>query len=407
MGEELTIAKLTPQHSKVSIQGWITHVRRLGGVIFLGLRDSTGLIQVVVSKDKIASGITEAQQLKQLDFINIQGVLNWSTGNPELIAESIELVNHGANHGLPGRHLELRNNQNWAIFRIRDQLVRGLELFLRGNEFISAPPPTIIPRYKSSDFDFIFYEKPATLSQSGALYMSALALSLGRVYSIHPVFRSEKSKTKRHLAEFWMLEFEAITMDFDRLVIFTEALIKKTIQEVLENCTKELKILGRELSHLNKMCHSNFPRMDYTEVVERLQAEGHEMKWGKGLGKYEKIVSQWHDLPIFVLKFPRSIGSWTAQPQRHNVSLSINVLAPGGYGEILEGCQRNIDASILDKKFQIAGVNLGWYADVHRCGGILHSGAGLGIERLCQWVCGVDNIRSVIPFPRSLKDFYP
>lgn len=407
-GSRLSISKINEKNQRASLEGWVNRYRNLGKIIFIELRDSTGLLQVVASKDKTTAGFELAGNLKPLDFIRVEGYLRWTKQVPELVSESIELVARGNIAKRPtGRHMELRQTQSWAVLRIRDRLIQCLTAYLRENGFINAPPPAILPLNKNSGFQFDFYGFPATLSQSGALYMSALALSFGRVFSLHPVFRSEKSKTSRHLAEFWMLEFEAAPLDLNDLIYIVEDMVKKTIEDVLDNCIQELKILGRDISALHNSCRGNFPRMDYNEVVKRLRQEGYGHEWGSGLGKHERVAANWFDKPIFIVNFPRLVGSWTAQPVGFDVGLSVNLLAPDGYGEILEGCQRNTDPVMLEKKFQSAGVELGWYVDIHRYGGMVHSGAGLGIERFCQWVCGKKNIRDVIPFPRTMNDFYP
>ena len=390
------------------MEGWVNRCRNLGKIIFIELRDSTGLLQVVASKDKTITGFELAGDLRPLDFIRVEGYLEWSDQLPELVAETIELITRGNIAKSPlGRHMELRQTDFWAAMRIRDRLIQVLTGYLRENGFVNAPPPVILPPNNISGFQFGFYGCTATLSQSGALYMSALALSLGRVFSIHPVFRSEKSKTSRHLAEFWMLEFEVAPFYLDDLLFIVEDLVKKVIMSVIENCSQELKILGRDINALHRSCRGTFPRMDYNEVINRLKREGHDHEWGLGLGKHEHIAASWFDKPFFVINFPRSIGSWTAQPAGFDSGLSVNLLAPDSYGEILEGCQRNTDPEMLQKKFQSAGVELDWYVDIHRYGGMVHSGAGLGIERFCQWICGAKNIRDVVPFPRSMNDFSP
>ncbi|HBX23297.1 MAG TPA: hypothetical protein DEF34_06690 [Desulfotomaculum sp.] len=406
--DRLTIAQINEQCKRVILEGWVTRSRNMGAIVFMELRDSTGLIQIVASKATTTAGFDLAGELKPLDSIRVVGELKWTEMEPEVAAETIELITRGLGTKSPtGRHMELRQTKFWAVMRIRDCLIQGLVGHLQEDGFINAPPPSIIPPNKNSGFQFDFYGRPATLSQSGALYMSALALSFGQVYSIHPVFRSEKSKTRRHLAEFWMLELEVAQLNLEELLVLIEALIINAVQHVLKHCSRELKILGRDRDFLGNICQGEFPIIDYGKVVKRLKQEGYEMEWGTGLGQYESVVSHWFNKPLFIIKFPRSIGSWTAQPEKLNVSMSVNLLAPEGYGEILEGCQRNIDPDFLDAKFRAAGVELDWYADIHRYGGMIHSGAGLGIERLCQWICGANNIRDVIPFPRSLKDFYP
>jgi len=403
----LTIAQISEKCKRVVLEGWVTRSRNMGAIVYIELRDSTGLIRIVASKNTIAAGFDLAGVLKPLDFIRVVGALRWIEKKPEITADTIELITSDSGiQSSTDRHIELRQTQFWAIMRIRDHIIQGLVGYLQDNGFINAPPPSILPANETSGFQFDFYGRPATLSQSGALYMSALALALGRVYSVHPVFRAEKLGTRRHLAEFWLLELEVSRLNFEELLVLIKTLIINALQYVLKHCSSELKILGRDIDNLHNVCQGEFPIINYGEVIARLKEEGYEVEWGSDLGEYEQAVSRWFNKPFFVIEFPRSIGSWTAQPGL-NISMSANLLAPEGYGEIVEGCQRNINSDYLDAKFRIAGVELGWYADIHRYGGMIHSGAGLGIERLCQWICGADNIRDVIPFPRSLEDFYP
>lgn len=304
------------------------------------------------------------------------------------------------------RHFELHQTKLQSALLIRDQVVCGLESYLREKGFISAPPPCILPNINPSDFQFDFYGDDATLSQSGALYLVALAMSLGKVYSLHPVFRSEKPGAEHHLAEFWMLELEALSMNMGELMELIERLIKYVIRRVLSKCFHELRLLGQDVAFLYNICEEKFPHVEYVDVINRLHSEGQEIRWGNDLDDFEQLIGEWYDMPIFIVNYPYFCVTWSAQPVGKD-SLSFNLIAPKGYGEMVEGCQRCFDAHFLEKKFQKAGVNLHWYADIHKHKAIPHSGSGLGIERLCQWLCGLDNIRDTIPFPRSWKDFYP
>ena len=414
----------------VVIAGWVTHYRSSGKIHFIVIRDGTGVIQCVVKKPLTSlTGVHDLSELTQETSVQVSGILQADTRAPigvELEVSSLQVISvsggypiapkeHGVDFLMDHRHLWIRSSRQAAVLRIRAAIIHAIRQFLDDHGFIVADPPLITPAAAEGSttlFSIDYFGERAFLSQSGQLYLEALAMALGRVYSFGPTFRAEKSKTRRHLMEFWMVEPEMAFCEFDENLMWQEKLVSYVVQSVIQTHQYELKAIERDITRLAKV-QAPFPRITYQEALERLRAVGFDLKWGEDLGApHETALAEMFDRPVFVTHFPVSLKAFYMQPDSNNpeLALAADMLAPEGYGEIVGGSERIYDLGLLEERIRAHHLDpevYAWYIDLRRYGSVPHSGFGLGLERVVAWICGLEHVRETIPFARTLNRLWP
>ena len=421
-----------PSHvgSTVAVSGWVETLRVHGKVAFVVLRDGTGLVQCVVVKSRVSPetwGL--ATSLAQESSVVLSGEVRAdarSPGSHELGVAAAELVGaaadypiqpkeHGADFLLDHRHLWLRSSLQRAGLKVRAEVEHAIHEFLYEQEFVRVDAPILtgaIGESAGTLFETDYFGQPAFLAQTGQLYAEAACPAFRKVYCFGPTFRAEKSKTRRHLAEFWMVEPEVAFADSDDNMALQEALICHVVAKALERCADELQRLGRDVSRLQAVVPP-FPRLSYTEAVERLVAQGHEFRWGRDLGVVEETaISAWFDKPVFVHDYPKEAKAFYMKenPADPRTVLCNDLLAPEGSGEIIGGSQREDDHDRLLARIREENLPedaYDWYLDLRRYGTFPHSGFGLGVERTVAWITGQRHIRELVPFPRTINRLAP
>ncbi len=415
---------------QVTIQGWLYNRRSSGKIQFLIVRDGSGLVQGVMVKKEVAPELYEAAQtLTQESALKLTGLVRAeerALGGFEMQVTGVEVIaiaeeypithkEHGVDFLAERRHLWIRTPRQVAILRIRSEIEHALREFFYQHDFVLADAPIITPAAcegTTNLFELDYHGDKGYLSQSGQLYNEATALALGRIYCFGPTFRAEKSKTRRHLLEFWMIEAEMAYFDVDDNMKLQEEMVCFVIQRVLHKCANELRTLGRDVAKLEAV-KLPFPRISYTEAVEILKQAGEDFVWGDDFGApHETIISNHFNAPVFVHRYPTAIKAFYMKPdpQDPTVVLGADLLAPEGYGEIIGGGQRIDDLNLLKQRIaehKLPEDAFEWYLDLRRYGSVPHSGFGLGLERTVAWLCGLDHIRETIPFPRMLHKMYP
>lgn len=415
---------------EVEIRGWLYNKRSSGSVLFLIIRDGTGFIQAVVVKGQVPDGdFAAADRLTQESSLVVRGLvradrrapggyeISVSGLEPVSIAEEypISLKEHGVDFLMDHRHLWLRTPRQVAIMRVRNEVVKAIRDFLDEREFVLVDAPILTPSAcegTTTLFETDYFDTKAYLTQSGQLYMEAAAMALGKVYCFGPTFRAEKSKTRRHLTEFWMVEPEMAWVDLDGDMRLQEDLVSYVVRRVLERRAKDLATLERDTSKLEKV-EPPFPRITYDEACDILRRHGVEFEWGNDFGGGdETILAEEFDRPVFVHRYPTACKAFYMKPDpdRPEVCLSADLLAPEGYGEIIGGGQRIDDPDLLARRIEehrLPAEAYRWYMDLRRYGSVPHSGFGLGIERTVAWICGLEHVRETMPFPRLLNRIYP
>ena len=416
---------------EVTIRGWLVHKRSSGQVRFLVLRDGTGILQAVMLKKKVSPEAFQAfDQLTQESSLSLTGVLHDDSRAPgglELEVSDLRIFQatqqypispkeHGTAFLMEHRHLWLRSPRQQAILWVRHELARAARDFLDSHHFIELDAPILTPAAcegTSNLFSTSYFDQgKAYLSQSGQLYMEAGAMAFGRVYCFGPSFRAEKSKTRRHLTEFWMVEPEIAFADLEQLIAWAEQMISFMIGRVLEKRSEELKLLERDISLLEKI-KPPFPRLSYIQALELLAGQNLSVSFGEDLGGDEEtaIASQFGQ-PVIIHGYPAECKAFYMKkdPQDSRLVLNMDILAPEGYGEIIGGSEREDDLERLREKVKeqaLSEEDLRWYLDLRRFGTVPHGGFGLGLERMVAWVCGLKHVRETIPFPRTLYRLYP
>jgi asparaginyl-tRNA synthetase len=423
----------------VTIRGWLYNLRESGKLLFPIFRDGTGLIQGVVAKNAVAPEVFEAiKGLTQESSVIVEGKVRAdkrAPGGYELDVSSVQVVQrvpdsdpypislkeHGVDFLMEHRHLWVRTPRQAAILRTRAEIIRAARDFFDDRGFTLTDPPILTPAAcegTTTLFPVDYFEEQAFLTQSGQLYIEATAMALGKVYSFGPTFRAEKSKTRRHLTEFWMVEPEVAFARLDDIMELAEGLISFLVQRCLERRRKELESIGRDLSKLEKIA-APFPRISYDEAVKILQA-GHEkgeletrFEWGGDLGAPdETYLSAQFDKPVMVHRYPAKVKAFYMEPdpERPDLALCVDVLAPEGYGEIIGGSQRIGSYELLRQRIRehdLPEEAFRWYLDLRKFGGVPHAGFGMGIERAVAWICGLEHVRETIPFARTIHRIYP
>lgn len=414
----------------VFIKGWLYNIRSSGKILFLILRDGTGIIQGTVIKDEVDEDtFIKAKKLTQESSLIVFGKLKLESRSPsgyEIEIKRLEIIQytsdypispkeHGVGFLMDHRHLWLRSRRQWAILRIRHRIEKSMRDFFDFQGFTLIDAPILTPSAcegTTSLFQTDYFGEPAFLSQSGQLYMEAAAMAFGKVYCFGPTFRAEKSKTRRHLTEFWMLEPEMAYYTFEDNLKIQEELVSYVVQEVLKNCQEELRIIERDTNKLTKI-EPPFPRMHYKEAIEFLNKKGANIKYGDDFGGDEEtILSESFEKPLFIHHFPKEIKAFYMQPDPNDPStvLAADMLAPEGYGEIIGGSQRIHDYDLLLKRINennLPTEAYQWYLDLRKYGSVPHSGFGIGIERTLAWIAKIPHVRETIPFPRLLEKIYP
>jgi asparaginyl-tRNA synthetase len=418
---------------EVTIRGWLYNLRESGKLLFPIFRDGTGIIQGVVALKENPEAFAALKGLTQESSVIVTGKIRAEQRAPggyeigvtqinvvQSVSESqpypIQLKEHGVDFLLDHRHLWMRTPRQAAILRIRAEAERAARNYMDSQGYTLTDAPMFTPAAcegTSTLFEVNYIDdQKAYLTQSGQLYIEATAMALGKVYTFGPTFRAEKSKTRRHLTEFWMLEPEAAYADLNDMMALGEGLVSTIVQSVLQNKPRELETLKRDTKKLENV-KPPFPRISYEEAIKLLQKQGNPSKFGDDIGGDEEtIVSSEFDRPVMVHRYPASIKAFYMQPdaERPDLALAFDMLAPEGYGEIIGGSQRIHDYDLLVKrlkKHNLPEESFQWYLDLRRYGSVPHSGFGMGLERTVAWICGVEHIREVIPFPRMLYRVYP
>ena len=417
----------------VTIQGWLYNQRESGKLLFPIFRDGTGVIQGVVSLKEHAEAFNALKGLPQESSVIVTGTIRAearATGGFEMHVSNVEVVQrvsdsepypiqlkeHGVDFLLDRRHLWIRTPRQAAILRIRAEAELAARIYMDTQGYTLTDAPIFTPAAcegTSTLFEVNYIDdQKAYLTQSGQLYVEATAAALGKVYTFGPTFRAEKSKTRRHLTEFWMLEPEASYAHLEDMVQLGEGLVSAVVQSVVKNRTRELETIQRDISKLEKITPP-FPRVSYDDAIKVLQKAGNPAKWGDDFGGDEEtILSKEFDKPVVIHRYPAAMKAFymATDEQRPDLSLSFDMIAPEGYGEIIGGGERLANYDTLVRRLRehnLPEESFQWYLDLRRYGSVPHAGFGLGLERTVAWICGTEHIREVIPFPRMLYRVYP
>ncbi|MBZ0198702.1 MAG: asparagine--tRNA ligase [Ignavibacteriaceae bacterium] len=416
---------------EVTVKGWLYNKRSSGKIKFIVLRDGSGYLQCIYFKGNVSPEIFElADKLGQESSIAVTGKVKEekrAPGGYELDATGLEVINeaidypitlkeHGTEFLMDHRHLWLRSSKQVAILKIRHRIVKAIRDFFDNKGFTLMDPPILTPAAcegTSTLFETPYFDLgKAYLTQSGQLYAEAGAMALGKVYTFGPTFRAEKSKTRRHLTEFWMVEPEVAFNDLNDNMDLAEEFLEYVVQTVISEMTEELKVLERDTTKLQKVKRP-LPRISYDEAVEILKKNGVDFEWGNDLGGAdETIISNEFDMPVMVHRYPSAVKAFYMKrdPENPKLALAVDVLAPEGYGEVIGGSQREDDFDALLKRIEdneLPREAFEWYLDLRKYGSVPHSGFGLGLERTVSWICGLDHIRETIPFPRMIYRITP
>ncbi|MDN4074530.1 asparagine--tRNA ligase [Fictibacillus terranigra] len=415
----------------VTIGAWLSNKRSSGKIAFLQLRDGTGFVQGVVVKAEVAEDIwTTAKGLTQETSLYVTGKVQQddrSQTGVELVVTDVKVIHeavdypitpkeHGTEFLMDNRHLWLRSKRQHAIMKVRNEIIHSMYEFFHMNEFIKVDPPILTGSSAEGTttlFHTKYFDEDAYLSQSGQLYMEAAAMALGKVFSFGPTFRAEKSKTRRHLIEFWMIEPEMAFVEHEESLEIQEQFVSHVVQTVLERCKLELTVLGRDLSKLENV-KAPFPRISYDDAITLLKDKGFDdIEWGEDFGApHETAIAESFDKPVFITNYPKEIKAFYMKPhpERDDVVLCADLIAPEGYGEIIGGSQRIDDLELMKARYEEHGLTddaYRWYLELRQFGSVPHSGFGLGLERTVAWITGAEHVRETIPFPRLLNRLYP
>ncbi len=431
----VTVDQIGPQHvgTSITLRGWLYNLRESGKLVFPLFRDGTGVMQGVVSEKEHPAAFAALKGLTQESSLIVTGTVQAdprAPGGHELAVSSVEIIQrvpesdpypiqlkeHGVDFLLDRRHLWIRTPRQAAILRIRAEAIRAAREYMDSQGYTLTDTPIFTPAAcegTTTLFEVQYIdEQKAYLTQSGQLYLEATAAALGKVYCFGPTFRAEKSKTRRHLTEFWMLEPEAAFAHLDDMMALGEGLVSHMVQSVLKHRARELEALKRDTSKLAGI-KPPFPRVAYDEAIRILQKHGNPAKWGDDFGGDEEtILSSEFDRPVIIHRYPAAIKAFYMRPdpERPELALGFDMLAVEGYGEIIGGGERIADYDLLVKRLgenNLPKEAFQWYLDLRRYGSVPHAGFGLGLERTVAWICGTEHIREVIPFPRMIYRVYP
>jgi len=415
---------------EVAVKGWLFNRRSSGKIHFLQIRDGSGIVQGVLARGAAEDAVFEAcKTIPQESSLIVRGIVRADERAPggfELDLRGVEVLQlaepypitpkeHSTGFLMAHRHLWLRSRKQHAVLRVRAVVIRAIRDYFDEQGFLLVDAPVFTPAAcegTTTLFEVGYFDDKAYLTQSGQLYMEAAAMAHGRVYCFGPTFRAEKSKTRRHLTEFWMVEPEMAYADLDDVMGLAEGLVVFIVERVLDRCRSELATLERDPASLERV-KPPFPRVQYDEAVRMLHEAGHPFEWGGDFGAPdETAISSRFDRPVMVHRYPAAVKAFYMKqdPGDERLSLSVDVLAPEGYGEIIGGGQRADELAILERRIAEHGLPreaFEWYLDLRKYGSVPHGGFGLGVERTVAWVCGVEHLRECIPFPRMLYKIYP
>jgi asparaginyl-tRNA synthetase len=418
---------------EVTLEGWLYNLRESGKILFPIFRDGTGLMQGVVVKSAVPPELfEEARSLTQESSLRVTGKVRAESRAPggyELGVTGLEVLQlvpadqpypitpkeHGVEFLMDHRHLWLRSTRQRAILGVRHQIIRACRDFFDDRGFVLVDTPILTPSAcegTTTLFEVDYFDQKAYLAQSGQLYSEAAIMSVGKSYCFGPTFRAEKSKTRRHLMEFWMVEPEVAFAGLDDVMQLAEDLVAGVVARVLDNCRPELETLGRDVGKLER-CTPPFPRISYDEAIKILKEKGSEIEWGGDFGGTdETLLAENFDRPVMVHRYPSQVKAFYMRPdpERPELALCVDVLAPEGYGEIIGGSERLADYNLLVKRMEESKLPreaFEWYLDLRRYGTVPHGGFGMGIERAVAWICGLEHVRETIPFPRMLYRLTP
>ncbi len=418
---------------EVVLQGWLYNLRESGKLLFPLFRDGTGIIQGVVVKSAVPPDVFDSVRgLTQESSVRVTGKIRADKRAPggfEMDVTHVDVLQrvppetaypitpkeHGIEFLMDHRHLWLRSTRQRAILGVRHEIIKAVRDFFDDRGFTLVDTPIFTPAAcegTTTLFEVSYFDEKAYLTQSGQLYNEATAMAVGKTYCFGPTFRAEKSKTRRHLTEFWMVEPEVAFAHLDDAMQIGEELVAFVVGRVLEKRRPELQTLERKIENLEKITLP-FPRMSYDEAVKILQSKGSEIQWGGDLGGGdETILSEGSEKPLLVHRYPSQVKAFymAPDPERPEVALCVDMLAPEGYGEIIGGGERLADLTLLEQRIEEARLprkSFEWYLDLRRYGTVPHSGFGMGIERVVAWICGLEHVRETIPFPRMLYRLTP
>jgi asparaginyl-tRNA synthetase len=415
---------------RVEVRGWVSHRRSSGKVQFLVVRDGSGVLQCVAGvKDISPEDWTRMETLTQESSVIVRGTLRSDArapGGVEMGLDGVTVValaegypitpkEHGTDFLMDHRHLWLRSPRQQAILRIRSEVIDAFRDIMNDEGFLLVDAPIFTPSAcegTTTLFETAYFDDKAYLTQSGQLYMEAAAMAFGRVYCFGPAFRAEKSKTRRHLIEFWMMEPEWAFATLEDVIALEERLLMGVIARVLDRRREDLAIVERDVTKLERV-KAPFPRIHYNDAVEMLRAKGQPFEWGGDLGGTdETVLSEQYESPLFVTNYPAAVKAFYMEPDPADprLSLSCDCLAPEGYGEIIGGGQRMASLDLLTRRIDEHGLPqqaFEWYKDLRRYGSVPHAGFGIGVERTLAWLAGLDHVRETIPFPRMLYRLSP
>jgi asparaginyl-tRNA synthetase len=431
MLQETTVERIGGREGEsVTLTGWVYTKRSSGKIRFLLLRDGTGLIQCVFLKNDLPEDVFElADTVPQESSVAVTGTVRAdkrSPGGHELTATDLKVIHaaepypitpkeHGVDFLMKHRHLWFRSQRQFAVLRIRSEIIKAFRDYLDDHDFLCCDTPILTPAAcegTTTLFNVDYYGEPVYLAQSGQLYNEPLCAAVRKTYCFGPTFRAEKSKTRRHLTEFWMLEPEVAFMDLAGNMDLVENMLAAMVERVLDKRRAELEILERDIAKLEAV-KKPFPRLSYTEAIDLLKQNGRHIEFGDDFGaEDETILGELHDRPVLVHRYPAVIKAFYMKrdPQDPRLALAMDVIAPEGHGEIVGGGQREEDIKVLEQSIADHGLPqeaFQWYVDVRRYGSFPHAGFGLGLERTVGWITGVHHVRETIPFPRLLDRVYP
>ena len=414
----------------VQLNGWVYNSRRSGKIGFLMFRDGFGIIQCIVAKNDVGEDQFEVfKSLTQESSLSVVGEVvknDRAPGGFEMVVSELTVhqlsskypitpKEHGTDFLMNHRHLWLRSKRQYSILKVRHAIIKAVRDFFASNDFTLCDSPIFPPNAAegtSTLFGTDYFGNTAYLAQTGQLYGEAAAMAVGRHYNFGPTFRAEKSKTRRHLTEFWMVEPEIAYCNIDEDMDWAERLILSIIERVLENRKNELEVLERDLEKL-KQIKAPFPRVSYTECVDLLNKGGIDFKWGDDFGAPEEtFIGEQFNQPVMVHRFPSEIKAFYMKrdPENDKVVLGMDILAPDGFGEIIGGSERETEINLLEDRIREEELNQAdyeWFLDLRRYGSVPHSGFGMGIERVVAWICNLPHVRETIPFPRTIGRLYP
>ena len=417
---------------EVQMNAWVTNKRSSGKIAFLQLRDGAGFFQGVVLKNQVSDEIFDlVKHLNQETSVSLRGTIQADDRSDigyELLVSDIKVISHSEDypitpkeHGtdflMDHRHLWLRSSRQHAILQVRNEIIRATYQFMSEEGFIKVDPPILTgsaPEGTTELFHTKYFDEDAFLSQSGQLYMEAAAMAFGKVFSFGPTFRAEKSKTRRHLIEFWMMEPEMAFVEHEESLQIQEKYVAYLVRNVIDHCGIALKTLERDIEQLEKYTKTPYPRISYTDAITLLNDNGFDdIEWGDDFGSpHETFIASQYEQPIFIVNYPKAIKPFymKVNPEDPRTVLCADLIAPEGYGEIVGGSEREVDYDQLEENIKNFGLDeaaYAWYLDLRKYGSVPHSGFGIGLERTVAWLSGIEHIRETSAFPRLLNRIYP